>query len=463
MTWSVQHFLPWLFPKLLGGVYCIAFASLLWQVLGLYGSRGILPISEYLGAVRDAVGKECYTICPTLFWLNSGDNFLFVGCLLGVALSLLLLVGFSPLPLLIMLWLLYISYTSAGQEFLGYQWDALLLETGFMTIFLSLAPDSPPLVVFTYRFFLFRFMFSSGMVKLLSGDRTWRDLTALVHHYHTQPLPNRIGWYAGHLPVLAQRFSTFGTFFFELIVPFLALGSQPARLLGFWLFLGFQGLIFATGNYAFFNILTAVLAVSLLDDELLHGIVPPNPTPGPDIPAPFTTAIFAVFLALNICQLLALFYRPKWLNRVLSALAPFHISNHYGLFAVMTTHRFEFIIEGSNDKKEWRPYEFRWKPGDPHRAPGQVAPHQPRLDWQMWFAALDPRSLEPWLANLVLRLLKPSPHVLRLLKTNPFPDSPPIFIRISVYSYRFSDHATKRRDGVWWERKRVGHFPPMSL
>lgn len=463
MTGDGQYFLPMLFPRLLGVVYLVAFASLLSQVLGLYGSRGILPVAEYLQAVRDAVGNDCYRICPTLFWFRCSDTSLAVGCLLGVALSLLLAAGFGPIPLLIPLWVLYLSYTSAGQEFLSYQWDALLLETGFMTIFLPLAQDAPPVVVFAYRFFLFRFMLSSGLVKLMSGDRTWRDLSAMEYHYWTQPLPNRVAWYVGHLPPVVQRFSTLATLFLELAVPFLALGAQSGRLAGFCLLIAFQALIFATGNFGFFNILTAVLAFPLLDDQLLRGVIPLNPTPGPYLPPPFTSALFGVFLALNALQLVALVYRPRWLNRLFAALAPFGISNHYGLFAVMTTQRFEFVIEGSTDKKVWRPYEFRWKPGDPRRAPGQVAPHQPRLDWQMWFAALDPRSMEPWLASLVMRLLRPSPPVLRLLKTIPFPDSPPTYIRITVYSYTFTDLATKRRDKTWWERKKVGHFPPISL
>jgi lipase maturation factor 1 len=461
-----EHLLPWLFPKLLGGVYFLAFSSLLVQVPGLYGSRGILPISSYLTELKQVLGRRAFRLSPTLFWLHSSDRVLAGAALAGMLLSLLLIAGAPAMPLLLLLWLLYLSFAAAGQEFLSYQWDALLLEAGFMTIFLPLADPAPPMVVFAYRFFLFRFMLSAGVVKLRSGDPTWRHLTALRYHYETQPLPNRIGWYAHQLPPALQKLSTLGTFFFELLVPFLALGPTPARLAGFLLLFFFQLLIFATGNYGFFNILTMVLLVPLLDDRQLlfpGGHLPVSAPVGDDAAALSVSIVFALFMALNVCQLVRLFYPPSWLNRLLAALSPAMISNSYGLFAVMTTNRFEFVIEGTNDLKEWRPYEFHWKPGDPQRPPRQAAPHQPRLDWQMWFAALNPRTIEPWLGNLVARLLEGSPPVLALLGHNPFPDAPPQYIRLSVYRYHFSTMDVRRKEGLWWERTLLGRFPAMTL
>jgi len=461
-----SHVLPWLFPRLLGGVYLLAFASLFIQVQGLYGSRGILPIRSYLAELRQGLGRRAYRLCPSLFWLDSSDRMLSGCALLGMVLSLLLIAGAPPVPLLLLLWLLYLSFAAAGQEFLSYQWDALLLETGFMTIFLPLADPAPPLVVFAYQFFLFRFMFSAGVVKLRSGDPTWRGLTAMQYHYETQPLPNRIGWYAHQLPPLLQKFSTLGTFFFELLVPFLALGPAPARLGGFLLLLFFQGLIFATGSYGFFNILTMVMLVPLLGDRLLGflgDLLPAAAPTGGETAALLVSAIFLLFLILNCCQLLRLFYRPARLGRLMAALSPWMISNAYGLFAVMTTNRFEFVIEGSSDQKEWRTYEFKWKPGDPQLPPRQAAPHQPRLDWQMWFAALDPRTMEPWLANLVARLLEGSAPVLALLKQNPFPGGPPQYIRLTVYRYHFATLAVRSKEGRWWERTLLGRYPPVSL
>ncbi len=461
-----SQFLPVLFPRFLGAIYFLAFASLLIQVPGLYGRMGVLPIAAYLGALKEWRGKRAYSICPTLFWLNRSDAALTGAALVGMTLSLLLMAGGPRLPILLLLWLLYLSFVTAGQEFLSYQWDSLLLETGFMTIFLALATPAPALAVFTYRFFLFRFMFSAGAVKLTSGDPSWRDFTALTHHYETQPLPNRLGWYAHHLPAAFQKLSTCGTFVFELAVPLLALGPEPARLACCALLIFFQGLIIATGNYGFFNILTMLLTVPLLDDRQLGFLAdhlgPAGPGTG-ETAQLIVSAIFALFLFLNVCQLLLLFHRPLWLIRIVRWVSSLLISNPYGLFAVMTTSRCEFIIEGSNDLHEWQAYEFRWKPGDPRRPPAQAAPHQPRLDWQMWFAALDPRTIEPWLERLVARLLEGSRPVLALLRRNPFGSTPPRFIRLVVYQYRFSDLRVRRAEGRWWERELTGKSPVLAL
>jgi hypothetical protein len=450
------HDLTWLLPRLLGVVYLLAFTSLAVQIPGLYGSRGILPVRSHLEALHRRAGDRAWRLAPSLFWFGSSDRTLLGSAILGAALSLLLSAGGPALPLLVFLWLLYLSFASVGQEFLSYQWDALLLETGFMTIFLPLADPAPPLAVIGYCCFLFRFMFSAGVVKLNSGDPTWRTLTALCYHYETQPLPNRVGWYAHQLPVSLQKLSVVATFVMEIGVPFLALGPAPARLAGFFLLTFFQILIFATGSYGFFNILAMVLLVPLLA-EIRAPLLPIDPA------GQAVSAVFLLFLLLNFCQLLRLFHRPAWLRGLLGPFSPCMISNPYGLFAVMTTNRFEFVIEGSNDGEGWHPYEFRWKPGDPARPPRQAAPHQPRLDWQMWFAALDPRTMEPWLGNLLVRLLEGSAPVLALLGHNPFPDAPPHRIRLSVYRYEFATLAQRRTSGLWWQRTLVGRYAPMAL
>lgn len=463
MTSGSQQFLPWIFPRLLGGVYFIAFGSLLIQLPGLYGSRGILPITLYLKEFRKALGKKAFRICPTVFWLNCSDRALGGVCLLGVVLSVALMAGGPAVPLLLALWILYLSFVSTGQEFLSYQWDILLLEVGFMTIFLPLAAPSPPIVVFAYRFFLFRFMFSSGAVKILSGDETWRNFTAMTYHYWTQPLPNRVGWFAHHLPVNVQKLSTFMTLMLELVVPALAIVPAPGRLAGFVLLVLFQVLVFVTGSYGFFNILTVVMTVPLLDDTLLAPYFMIPTTQIHPTMSSVVSFIFALFLALNIFQLLALLYRPYWMRRIFAYLSPFMISNHYGLFAVMTSDRLEFELEGSRDGKEWIAYQFRFKPGKLERAPVQAAPHQPRLDWQMWFAALNPRTIEPWLGSLIVRVLEGSPPVLKLFRHNPFPEVPPAYLRLTVYRYRFTTIKEKRKKGQWWERTLVARYKPMML
>jgi hypothetical protein len=456
----------WLFLKLLGIVYCLVFCSLYVQIEGLYGSRGVLPISTYVNDSKTLSRIETFVTIPSLFVFYAGDFFLRICAALGIVLSLFLIAGYLQPFMLLLLWILYLSFVSVGQEFLSFQWDALILETGFMSIFFALTTP-PPLAIFAFCFFVFRFMFSAGVVKLTSGDPTWRKLAALRYHYETQPLPNPVSWFAHQLPVSFQKFSTLGTFFFELAVPLLALGPAPMRLAGFMLLVFFQGLIFLTGNYGFFNILAVALAVMLLDDRYLSWIgdfvsIPAAKAADP-ILSGCITGIFIGFLVVNFLQLVMLFYRSHRLSRLMIFLMRFGISSQYGLFAVMTTDRFEFVIEGSDGIREWQAYEFSWKPGDPNRLPGQAAPHQPRLDWQMWFAALDPTYIETWLSNLMVRLLEGSPPVLSLLGKNPFPDAPPDLIRLLVYRYHFTDRQTRRDTGRWWERTLVGTSSPFSL
>lgn len=456
-----------LFPRLLGAVYLLAFVSLFVQLRGLYGSKGILPIREYSAAMREQLGVKGCRRFPSIFWFNSGDGFISGCARAGIGLALLLMVGIAPLSTLMLLWLIYLSFCTMGQEFLSYQWDALLLETGFMTIFLPLAVPPPPLACLAYQFFFFRFMLSAGVVKLSSRDPNWRNLSALSFHYETQPIPNRIAWYAHQMPAWLQKLSTLGTFFFELAVPFLALGPAPSRLACFLLLSSFQGLIILTGNYGFFNILAIVLAVPLLDDRYLGltGLLPalPAQAASPSFMPDPVNIVFLLFLLLNVLQLLRLFVRPQWLTLILARCGRWWISNPYGLFAVMTVDRFEFVIEGSNDLEEWQPYEFRWKPGDPAIPPQQAAPHQPRLDWQMWFAALNPATVEPWLKSLLLRLLEGSPAVLGLFRSVPFRDQPPAYIRLVVFRYHFTDRATMLSSGRWWDRTEVGMSAPMAL
>lgn len=452
------------FPQLLGLVYLLAFVSLLVQVKGLYGSQGILPIHELSAELRRHLGPRGLLRFPSIFWFNAGDSFITASAVVGVCLSIYLLAGLPPLPALILLWLIYLSFASLGQEFLSYQWDALLLEAGFMTIFLPLAAPSSPIVCLAYQFFIFRFILSAGTVKLTSRDPNWRNLRAMCFHYETQPIPNRIAWYAHQLPEGIQKLSTLGTFLFELIVPLLALGPAPFKLACFGMLFFFQVLIILTGNYGFFNILAIILAVPLLDDRYLGRLADSlPPAANPSFPAELVGALFGIFILLNILQLIRLFMRPHWVTRILALCGRWQISNPYGLFAVMTTDRYEFVIEGSRDQKGWLPYEFHWKPGDPAAPPRQAAPHQPRLDWQMWFAALNPAYVEPWLSRLVQRLLEGSPPVLALFRKIPYRDTPPKYIRLVVYRYHFSDPATKRATGRWWNRTEVGMSAPMHL
>ena len=482
-TERASYFLSrWLFLRSLGVIYLIAFLSLWMQIDGLVGNNGILPSTAYLEAIREQIGLERYRLFPTLCWLNPSDSFAHFLCGGGILLSIVLIIGILPIPTLIGLWGSYLSLTTIGQDFLSFQWDVLLLEIGFLAIFfapmqilprLSQASSPSPTILWLLRWLLFRLMFASGVVKLAS-DEVWRNLTALNYHYETQPLPTWIGWYAHQLPEWFQKVSVVGMFGIELIVPFLIFAPRRLRFCAGGALVALQFLIIATGNYCFFNLLTIILCILLFDDLFFRR---PKPTPKqvPRFKGFITTqklligALTALVLLVSGIRMTGLFLRggdlPSFAQHVLRWVGPFRIINGYGLFADMTESRPEIIVEGSNDGEAWHEYSFKWKPGDLKRPPRWVAPHQPRLDWQMWFAALR-RNYQntPWFINFMVQLLRGSPAVLGLLDKNPFPDAPPRYVRAVLYDYRFTNPATKRAEGTWWQRERIGLYcPAISL
>ncbi|HYO52772.1 lipase maturation factor family protein, partial [Archangium sp.] len=459
------------FLRALGGIYLIAFTSLGRQVRGLYGSRGILPVRDLLSSPRmAAMGREQYLWYPSLFWLDASDKTLVRGIRAGQVLSLAVMAGLAPQAALTGLWALYLSYVSVGREFLSFQWDALLLEMGLLGILTAPAGLRPgpgrhepsAAQVALWRALVFRLYLGSGVSKLKSGDETWRKLTACDYYYETEPLPNRGGWHAHHLPPKLRKLSTASVLALETVGPFLAFAPRRLRLLGFWLLSGMQGIIFATGNYGFFNVQSLALGLWLLDDASLRRLLPAS---SPARPRPWWRTLgawlpAAPLLVLGASEILARFNRPRrsprWLAWLEMRARPLRTVNPYGLFAVMTVRRPELSIEGSDDGETWHEYTFRYKVSDPERAPRQVAPHQPRLDWQMWFAALGSPPI--WLLAFLLRLLEGSPDVLKLLAINPFPEHPPRYIRAVLYEYRMTDVETHRRTGAWWTREQVGLY-----
>jgi hypothetical protein len=380
------------------------------------------------------------------------------------------------LPALFVCWAFYLSLSIGGQEFLEFQWDLLLLETGFLALWLApvrrlrfgLSLEAPRIVRALLLWLLFRLMFSSGLVKLASGDPNWRNLTALTYHYWTQPLPPWTAWFLDKLPLGFQKFSCLLMFAVELLAPFLIFAPRRLRLVGAAAMAGLEALIAATGNYAFFNLLTIALCVLLVDDasfpSRFRRRAPPDARPPRGAWSPWV--LYPVAAALLVTSSLHFFagtlrWRLPWPAFTISlarAAIPFRSVGNYGLFMVMTTTRPEILVEGSADGATWLPYEFRWKPGDVNRRPAFVAPHQPRLDWQMWFAALGRCEENPWFTLFQRRLFEGSPPVLRLLARNPFPDAPPRFLRTTMYAYRFTDSETRRRTGAWWRRERIGPY-----
>lgn len=476
----------WLFLRLLGVVYLVAFASLAVQLTGLVGEHGLLPAAPFLAWAHSVYGGDAYRLLPTLFWFGARDLALQLAAWAGVALSILLIVGVAPVAVLAALWVLYLSLTVAGQDFLSFQWDALLLETGLLAIlwaplgWFPRSGETPPStwVRWLLVFLLFKLMFLSGLTKLLSGDPTWRQLTALDYHFWTQPLPTWIGWYAHQQPSIIHRAETAVMFLIELGAPWLIFAPSRLRRLryvGVGALVVLQTGIALTGNYGFFNLLAVVLCIPVLDDGLLRRVLPLALDAGARERGGWRTTVQVLAPVLLFLSALSLWAEiaytipggrgmarvPGWVTTALGWVAPLRSFNGYGLFRVMTTERPEIVVEGSRDGQHWLEYEFRYKPGPVNRAPAFVEPLHPRLDWQMWFAALDPMSNLPLLQALSRHLQAGTPQVLALLGRNPFPEGPPRLIRFAQYEYSFTNSAERARTGGWWKRDLVGYLPQL--
>ncbi len=496
------------FLRALGLIYLIAFVSFWVQVDGLIGSDGMSPLNQFLPAVNAQLGRDAYAVLPTLCWFNSSNAFLHLLCGGGVVLSLLLIFGVGPAISLVALFAFYLSLTIAGQTFLSFQWDVLLLETGFLSIFLapwrlwprelmwrpaSPAPGTASPVsragLFLLKFLVFKLMLMSGVVKLTSGDDSWgwvnhsfhwSALTALDYHYWSQPLPTVFSWWADKSPEWFKHFSVAFCLGVEIIVPFFIWAPRRPRLIAAGLIIFLQLAIAVTGNYCFFNLLTIALCLLLIDDAAVFRMEQRASPASQELRPPSTKSIIdrllmycaivvvIVTLPINAWLIFSAFKPrtrpPHALATVYEQLEAFRIVNGYGLFRVMTKDRCEIVLEGSAEGVEWLPYEFKWKPGDVKRAPGWCAPHQPRLDWQMWFAALERPQENPWLVGLIVRLLQGSQDVNRLLAYNPFPDKPPRYIRAMFYRYRFTTVSELRQTGAWWKRQELREYlPTVSL
>jgi predicted DCC family thiol-disulfide oxidoreductase YuxK len=477
MLWGRSHEPPryelvsFLFLRLFGLIALSAFVSFAVQGQGLIGSRGILPLAELVDALT-RLGPQRFVLMPMVFWLSDSDLAIQAVCWAGAGLSLMLVFNLLPRLSLVLIYALYLSLFYAGQTFMSFQWDTFLLETTIVALLMSFARTTG---VWLARWLLFRFMFMSGVVKLISGDPNWWNLSALSYHFLTQPLPTQLAWHAARLPPDLLRFSTGAVFVVELGLPFLIFCPRRLRFAAAFSILLLQGCILLTGNYNWFNLQTMLLCLPLFDDAALRGIFPPRLLEFLQARARHPAPRRAVKVVVNTLALLMVFLSLVQMDGRFggsppdAALAidgwfePLHLASPYGLFAVMTTSRDEIVIQGSEDGIEWRDYEFRYKPGDVMRRPPWNIPHQPRLDWQMWFAALDDSERVPWFSRFLARLLENEPSVTALLETNPFPDKPPTYVRAQFYDYTYAS-AEEHAAGRWWDRRLLGlYFPQARL
>jgi len=450
-------------------VFLIAFLNAVNQFKPLLGERGLLPVPQFVQQVS-------FNDSPSLFFFLPKDSAFTIGAWMGVLLSCAAIVGISEhygvwLSMLVwaMLWVLYISFVNVGQIFYGFGWESILLEACFYAVFLgSRAHDPETITIWLFRWLLFRVMFGAGLIKL-RGDPCWHDLTCLDYHYETQPMPNPLSWFFHWAPVWTHRGGVLFNHFAELIVPFGYFLPHPVSAIAGAITILFQGTIFLSGNLSWLNFLTMILAISTFDDRALSVILPihsPSAHPTPLALKIATAALAALVAILSVRPIRNMLSPNQVMNTVYNR---FHLVGTYGAFGSITRPRYEVIVEGTDEavltpSTKWREYEFRGKPGPLGRMPAQIAPYHLRLDWLMWFAAMSSYERHRWFVQFVGKLLEGDQLTLGLLKTNPFPDQPPRYVRAMLYEYHFSSPAERSKTGQWWKREYVRpYFPPVSL
>jgi hypothetical protein len=463
--------------RLLGFVYAVAFLVAAEQLVPLIGSRGLTPAWQFLSAVHAQLGSRTAGMfhVPTLFWFGISDHGMTLFAWIGFALSLVVLAGYANAIIMAVLWVMYMSIVHVGQIWYGYGWEIQLLETGFLAIFLCPLldgrpfPKSPPpvLIIWLFRWLGFRIMVGAGLIKL-RGDPCWRNLTCLYYHYETQPIPNPISRYLNFSPHWLLKFEVAWNHFVELVVPWFSFGPRTARHIAGVLLVTFQIFLIISGNLSFLNYLTIIPFLACFDDTFLRHILPKSlvrraerarEQSEPSRVYNTVAMALAILVAwLSIAPVLNMASGRQLMNY---SYDPLDLVNTYGAFGSVGRERYEIIFEGTEDTlitadTKWKEYEFTAKPGDPNRRPPFIAPYQPRIDWQIWFAAMASPAEYPWTLHFVWKLLHNDPETLSLLANNPFPKAPPHYIRARLYRYRFAPIG----DPAWWKREPVGEWLP---
>jgi hypothetical protein len=450
------------FQRALGGIYLVAFLVALTQFRALLGDRGLLPIRAYLRGTS-------FRRAPSLFHWHYSDRFFVLVSATGAVLAAAVVLGVTDrLPVAVAtlvwltLWALYLSVVNVGQRWYSFGWESLLLEAGFIAVFLGNSSVAVPLpVLIALRWLLFRVEFGAGLIKM-RGDPCWRDLTCLYYHHETQPMPGPFSWYFHRLPKSLHRVEVAANHVTQLVIPFGLFLPQPVAGACAAIMLVTQLWLVISGNFAWLNWLAIVLALPVLPDGVWQMLLP-----GLSVDRHPEASAWWVVVGCALAVLVVVLSRQpvqNLLSRTQAMNASFnnwHLVNTYGAFGSITRERFEIVLEGTLDPDGgtgWQEYEFRGKPGDPRRRPRQFAPYHLRLDWLMWFAALSPAYARPWFPRLMVRLVEGDPHVLRLLRHNPFPEAPPVVVRARRYRYRFTTWQERRRDGAWWHREPAGEF-----
>jgi hypothetical protein len=460
-------------------VYLVAFLVFVNQGLALFGHDGLTPADAMLARYAAHLGSRWrgFEELPSLFWLSCSDRSLMLAGWAGVGLSALVLAGFANVFILAILFVLYLSISHVGGIWYGYGWENQLTETGFLATFLCPLLDPRPFpkrppprpVIWLFRWLTFRIMLGAGLIKL-RGDPCWRDLTCLDYHFLTQPIPNPLSPFFHFLPAWFHKGMVLYNHLVEVICPFFVFGPRVARLTAGALMVLFQLTLIASGNLSFLNWLTLIPILACFDDAALSRLAPGRFTQWlqarPTEPEPTRSHAVAAILLLALVACLSVAPAKNLLSShqvMNTSHDPLELVNSYGAFGSVGKVRDEIVFEGTHDDlgptARWRPYEFKCKPGDPDRRPCFVAPYHLRLDWQIWFAAMEDVSDEPWTVHFVWKLLHADGPTLALLAGNPFPEGPPRYIRATLYRY---DMVPPGSPG-WWRRRPVGEWlPPLS-
>lgn len=466
-----------LFQRGLAALYLVAFLNALNQFRPLLGENGLLPVPDYLRRVS-------FREAPSIFHVHYSDRFLTLVAGVGIALSLVALLGISetgPLWLSIAIWLtlwaLYLSIVNVGQTFYGFGWESMLLEAGFFAIFLGPTGLEPSLIpVLALRWMLFRVELGAGLIKL-RHDRCWRDLTCLYYHYETQPMPGPLSAFFHQLPKLVQRASVAFSHFVQIITPFGLFAPQPIASIAGSFIIAHQLVLIVSGNYSWLNWLTVILGLTTFSDQAFQALLPFRAPLLAARPVAFDGVLYilgAVTVILSIRPTLNLFSKNQSMNESYN---PIHLIGSYGAFGSVTKHRYEIIVQGTDAEApgpgaEWREYEFKGKPGNVGQRPRQWAPYHLRLDWLMWFLPLSVHVVgrrlrmlghERWFTRFVEKLLEADPAILKLLRRDPFGGKPPNFVRAGLYSYKLANRRERKAMGGWWKRTWIGEYlPPLG-
>lgn len=491
----------WIFLRALGFIYFSVFYSFYFQIKGLAGPDGILPARDYLKAVEGVLHSVRFWYAPTVFWLGTSDRALMLVCWIGLIASILVFLNFWPRFSLFVCFLSFLSFIAVAQDFASYQSDGMLLEAGFISLFFAPSGLRPGLgttnapsraSLFLLQWEWFRIYFESGIVKLASGDQSWRHLTAMDDYYQNCPLPDWLGWYVQHLPHGFHASVTLLVLAVELALVWMLFLPRRFRIICFCIVTPMQVSIILTANYAFLNFIVLFLGFLLLDDPVYERWLPVRirnwiqPAARAEVPAEagevrkadwrahaskafsvagvITAGFFLGWLFYaSATQLLWMFLPDVPLpQEPVRLLEPFRVADRYGLFAVMTHERYEIEFQGSRDGgKTWAAFPFRYKPQDPAKAPGIYAPYQPRFEWNLWFASLGSWRQYRFVVYTEERLLTQDPDVLELFASDPFDDNPPPQVRAVIYQYWFTDWKAKRETGLWWRRELLGDYAPV--